>query len=120
MNNIEIIPYSDRSIAVFSDKEWGEQNKDSLIGLGGRYNPNLTFNDEKRKGWIFSKKRDEEVRKFVNENNSPKVFTRFLEIKSPRKIKINPENIDFYEEVKRLKSLLEEQELRIQKLEEKI
>ena len=45
-----IIQYSPRSIAVFGDTK---SIKDELKKMGGIYNPELKYNDEKKPGWIF-------------------------------------------------------------------
>lgn len=53
----EIVDYSEKAIALFGDTK---EIKDLLKAMGGKFNPRLTHNDEKRAGWIFSKlKRDE-------------------------------------------------------------
>ena len=69
-NKMEIVDYSDRSIAVIGDSR---AIKDQLKELGGRYNRNLTVNDETVAGWIFSKKKEDAVRQLVEggEPSSP-------------------------------------------------
>lgn len=59
VDGLEIVDYSEKAIAVF-----GETNeiKDHLKELGGKFNPALKYNGEKRAGWIFSKKKAEKVR----------------------------------------------------------
>lgn len=39
--------------------------KEQLKELGGRFNPSLNYNGEKRAGWIFSKKKADEVRNLM-------------------------------------------------------
>ena len=60
---LEIVDYSEKAIAVFGDTK---AIKEQLKELGGRFNPSLNYNGEKRAGWIFSKKSEEEVRKLIN------------------------------------------------------
>lgn len=54
MNNIEIIDYSEKSVAVVGDTK---DIKDSLKEIGGVFNPRLRCGA----GWIFSKKKTEEL-----------------------------------------------------------
>jgi hypothetical protein len=59
---MELVDYSERSIAVIGDtKEYKEQ----LRELGGKYNPGLTVNDQRVAGWIFSKKQQDKVEEFL-------------------------------------------------------
>ena len=58
-----IVDYSEKAIAVFGDTR---PIKDYLSALGGRFNPKLTYQDEKRAGWIFSKTKEQEVRNLLN------------------------------------------------------
>jgi len=60
--NFIIIGYSDKAIAVFGDTKL---IKDQLKAMGGRYNPNLTYEGEKAKGWIFSKGKENQVRSLL-------------------------------------------------------
>lgn len=53
VNNIRIVDYSERSIAVIGDTK---SIKDKLMDLGGKFNPNLTVGGKKTAGWIFTKK----------------------------------------------------------------
>lgn len=59
VEGLEMVYYSDKAIAVFGDTK---AIKDQLKELGGRFNPSLNYNGEKRAGWIFSKKKADEVR----------------------------------------------------------
>lgn len=56
---LEIVDYSEKAIAVFGDTK---AIKEQLKELGGRFNPSLNYNGEKRAGWIFSKKQTDKVR----------------------------------------------------------
>lgn len=56
---MEIVDYSEKAIAVFGDTK---TIKDELKKLGGKLNPALKYNGEKRAGWIFSKKQADKVR----------------------------------------------------------
>lgn len=55
---IKLVPYSEKSVAVFGDTK---ELKQELKSLGGRYNKNLTDpeNGNKAQGWIFSVKKKE-------------------------------------------------------------
>lgn len=60
---LEIIDYSERAIALIGDTK---PYKDELKALGGSFNAYLRHNNERVCGWIFSKKRETEVRNFLN------------------------------------------------------
>jgi hypothetical protein len=62
VEGLEIVDYSEKAIAVFGDTK---AVKDQLKELGGRFNPSLNYNGEKRAGWIFSKKKADEVRNLM-------------------------------------------------------
>lgn len=53
IEGLEIVDYSEKAI------------KEQLKELGGRFNPSLNYNGEKRAGWIFSKKKADEVRNLM-------------------------------------------------------
>ena len=57
--NIEIVEYSEKAIAVFGDTK---PIKDVLKGLNGLFRANLTYNGERRAGWIYSRKQEQKVR----------------------------------------------------------
>lgn len=57
--SLEIVAYSEKAIAVFGNTK---AIKDELKKLGGKFNPALKHNGEKRAGWIFSKKQADKVR----------------------------------------------------------
>lgn len=57
---LEIVDYSEKAIAVFGETK---EIKEQLKEIGGRFNPSLRYNGEKRTGWIFSKKQEDKVRK---------------------------------------------------------
>ena len=59
VEGLEIVDYSEKAIAVFGDTK---TIKDELKKLGGKFNPALKYNGEKRAGWIFSKKQADKVR----------------------------------------------------------
>lgn len=63
-NDIEIVEYSEKSIAVFGNTT---PIKDVLNDLGGRFNWYLNYNGEKKPGWIFSKKNEAELRRVLNQ-----------------------------------------------------
>ncbi len=58
-HDLEMIEYSEKSIAVFGDTK---SIKEELKALGGKFNPALKNNGEKRAGWIFPKKQADKVR----------------------------------------------------------
>ena len=62
VEGLEIVSYSGKSIAVFGDTK---AIKDPLKELGGRFNPSLNYNGEKRAGWIFSKKQADKVKELI-------------------------------------------------------
>lgn len=62
VEGIEVVDYSEKAIAVFGDTK---AIKDQLKELGGRFNPSLNYNGEKRAGWIFSKKQADKVRELL-------------------------------------------------------
>ena len=62
VEGLEMVDYSDKAIAVFGDTK---AIKEQLKELGGRFNPSLNYNGEKRAGWIFSKKKADEVRNLM-------------------------------------------------------
>lgn len=57
--NLEIVEYSEKAIAVFGDTK---PIKDVLKDLNGLFRANLTYNGERRAGWIYSKKQETKVR----------------------------------------------------------
>jgi len=79
---MEVIEYTEKSIVVFGEET---RNKVSQIkALGGRFNPTLTHPATKNKfaGWIFSKKKKEQVDHLVKgispptiEKSQPKKYT---------------------------------------------
>lgn len=62
VEGLEMVDYSDKAIAVFGDTK---AIKEQLKEWGGRFNPSLNYNGEKRAGWIFSKKKADEVRNLM-------------------------------------------------------
>lgn len=62
VEGLEVVDYSEKAIAVFGDTK---AIKEQLKKLGGRFNPSLNYNGEKRAGWIFSKKKADEVRNLM-------------------------------------------------------
>lgn len=61
--NLEIIDYSEKAIAVFGDTK---PIKDKLHELGGSFNKYLNYRGEKKPGWIFSKKKEVELKRELN------------------------------------------------------
>lgn len=62
VEGLEIVDYSEKAVAVFGDTK---AIKEHLKELGGRFNPSLNYNGEKRAGWIFSKRKADEVRELL-------------------------------------------------------
>lgn len=62
VEGIEVVDYSEKAVAVFGDTK---AIKEQLKKLGGRFNPSLNYNGEKRAGWIFSKKQADKVRELL-------------------------------------------------------
>lgn len=69
IEGIEVVDYSEKAIAVFGDTK---AIKGQLKEIGGRFNPSLNYNGEKRAGWIFSKKQADKVRELLAPANSEK------------------------------------------------
>jgi hypothetical protein len=65
--HFEIVDYSEKSIALFGDTK---AIKDLLSAMGGKFNPRLTHNGEKRAGWIFSRNKREELKTVLNLNSN--------------------------------------------------
>lgn len=65
---LEIVDYSEKAIAVFGDTK---AIKDQLKELGGRFNPALKYNGEKRAGWIFGKKQADKVKELIAPTELP-------------------------------------------------
>lgn len=62
VEGLEMVDYSEKAIAVFGDTK---AIKEQLKELGGRFNPSLNYNGEKRAGWIFSKKKAGKVKELI-------------------------------------------------------
>ena len=61
-NDIEIVEYSDKAVAVFGDTK---PIKDTLKQLGGRFNPVLNRDGEKCAGWVFPKTKEADLRQVL-------------------------------------------------------
>jgi hypothetical protein len=60
--SIQIVNYSEKSIAVLGDSK---PIKDHLVAIGGKFNPSLTWKEERVSGWIFVASKKEEVKKVL-------------------------------------------------------
>ena len=60
--NLKLVRYSDRAVALSGDTR---QLKDKLKELWGSYNPNLKINGQSVKGWVFSAKREPQLRQLI-------------------------------------------------------
>lgn len=65
--NIQIIDYSEKSIAVFGDTK---PLKEELKAIGGAFNFYLNINGKKQAGWIFSKSKRKQVEDLIGANGS--------------------------------------------------
>lgn len=88
VEGLEIVDYSEKAIVVFGDTK---AIKEQLKELGGRFNPSLNYNGEKRAGWIFSKKKADKVRELLAPAKSEKEADEITEEAYPL------ENIHFTE-----------------------
>lgn len=68
VEGIEVVDYSEKAVAVFGDTK---AIKEQLKKLGGRFNPSLNYNGEKRAGWIFSKKQADKVKELIAPTELP-------------------------------------------------
>jgi len=59
IGNFIIVDYSEKALAVFGDTK---PIKDQLMALGGRFNPKLTHEGNKKAGWIFGKTKETQLR----------------------------------------------------------
>lgn len=82
--NIEIFDYTEKSILIKGDTK---PLKEKLKELGGRYNPTLG-------GWIFSKKKKEEIQKslVLDNNNVDNNLNNKIDNKVENKIENKVEN----------------------------
>lgn len=62
-NQIKLIAYSEKSIAVIGDET--KNIKDHLAAIGGKYNGSLTVNGEKTPGWIFVTSKKDKVKEII-------------------------------------------------------
>lgn len=60
--SLQLVKYSDRAVALIGDTK---QIKDKLKELWGSYNPNLRINGQTVKGWVFSAKREPQLRQLI-------------------------------------------------------
>ena len=56
---IQIVSYSEKAIAVFGETK---PLKELLKEIGGRFNPYLKKDGIQTPGWIFSKKKESQIR----------------------------------------------------------
>lgn len=68
VEGLEIVDYSEKAVAVFGETK---AIKEQLKELGGRFNPSLNYNGEKRAGWIFSKKQADKVKELITPTELP-------------------------------------------------
>lgn len=63
----EVVDYSVKAVALFGDTKL---LKDELAAIGGAYNSFLRYGKEKRAGWVFSKKKVEELKRLIIAHNN--------------------------------------------------
>ena len=63
---LKIQSYSEKSFVLLGDTK---PYKEELKNMNGKYNSNLTVDGNPAKGWIFSKKHQENIEKWINEKN---------------------------------------------------
>ena len=93
---LEIVDYSEKSIAVFGDTK---SVKEQLKKLGGRFNPSLNYNGEKRAGWVFSKRKADKVKELTKPAELPVLSSEMYissESAAPKAI-VKKENTDMNE-----------------------
>jgi hypothetical protein len=66
-SKVEIVQYSDKAIAVFGDTK---PYVNELKELGGKFNPSLTHENEKKPGWIYPKKVSDKLQELVTKINA--------------------------------------------------
>jgi hypothetical protein len=64
--HFEIVDYSEKAIALFGDTK---AIKDLLSAMGGKFNSRLTYRDNKKAGWIFSRTKRTGLEEVLNLNN---------------------------------------------------
>jgi len=69
LNQIEIVDYSEKAIALFGETK---NYREAITAAGGKFNPSLKYQEERRGGWIFPKVRRDAIEKLVNDINSGK------------------------------------------------
>jgi hypothetical protein len=96
---MEVIEYSEKSIVVYGEET---RNKVTEIkALGGRFNPKLTHPETKEKfaGWIFSKKKTEQVENLLKGIPQPVVVksppTKLVTRAKPQTKKYTTEKLSF-------------------------
>lgn len=60
--SLQLVKYSDRAVALIGDTK---PLKEKLSELWGSYNPHLKINGETVKGWVFSAKREPQLRQLI-------------------------------------------------------
>ena len=58
-DELELVEYSEKALALFGNTK---PIKSQLKELGGRFNKFLTHQEEKKAGWIFSKKKNDQLK----------------------------------------------------------
>lgn len=69
---LEIVDYSEKAVAVFSDTK---TIKDELKSIGGKFNPRLNYNGGKRAGWVFPKSKREELDNLIHDTGTNDTIT---------------------------------------------
>ena len=70
--NMVLIDYSDKACVLYGEDT--KIYKDKIKELGGKWNRNLSYNDNPIKGWIFPLKSKKSVEEFLEEFESKKTY----------------------------------------------
>lgn len=68
--SLVIVDYTEKAIAVFGETKF---YKNKITEIGGKFNPSLTWDNEKKPGWIFSKSKRSIVQELINDINQGKI-----------------------------------------------
>jgi hypothetical protein len=82
---VKLYKYSEKSVALICHESFGKSFSKNFKGLGGRFNPNLTINENKIAGWIFKSDGDtlENLNKILEDIYCGNIRPQFRGIISP-------------------------------------
>ena len=83
--SVKLYQYSDRCVALVCTENFGKSFSKNFKSLGGRFNPNLTINEEKTAGWFFKADGDtlENLNKLLEDIYSGNIKPQFRGIIPP-------------------------------------